>query len=98
MALFFPGHTLCALQSAHRRVRRSHRLASLPATHSEFDPLYDACVHRSCLGSWTRKDAFVEHHNMLVDTLAAGRVSRLVINADGNVSHEVDAWCFRNPR
>lgn len=43
---------------------------------------------------WTRKDAFVDHYNRLVDERAKGRLSRLVIRPDGNVVHEVDDWAW----
>jgi len=60
MALFFPGIP-CALCEAPIEQPKDHiGFATLPATHSEFDELNDACVHRSYLGSWARKEAFVE--------------------------------------
>ncbi|MCY7290118.1 MAG: hypothetical protein LH624_18210 [Cryobacterium sp.] len=47
--------------------------------------------------SWTRQAAFVGHYNRLVDELAKGRLSRLVIKPDGNVVHEVDDWSLGRP-
>ncbi len=92
MALFFPG-TPCALcKSPIEKLESGIGFAALPPTRSEFDDLYDACVHRSCLRSWTRKEAFVDHYNRLVGEWVKGRVSRLVIRPDGNVVHEVDDW------
>ncbi len=66
--------------------------AALPPSLSEFDGLVDACVHRNYLRSWTRKDAFVDHYNRLVDERAKGKLSRLVIRPDGNDVREVDDW------
>ena len=61
---------------------------------SAFDDLLDACVHQLCLAAWERKDAFVSHYNVIVDESAKGKLSRLVITANGDVVHEVDDWGF----
>ena len=90
MALFFPGTPCTLCKSPIEKLESRIGFAALPPTRSEFDDLHDACVHRSCLRCRTRKDAFVDHHNRLVDERAKGRLSRLVIRPDGNVAHEVD--------
>ncbi len=92
MALFCPG-TPCALcEGPIEEPEGEIGFAALTPTLSEFDGLFDACVHRNCLRYWTRKNAFVDHYNRLVDERAKGRLSRLVIRPDGNVVHEVDDW------
>lgn len=95
MALFFPGIP-CALCSCPIDV--PDRWIGFAALHSTppsaFDDLSDACVHRLCLAAWERKGAFVSHYNLIVDKWAKGKLSRLVIRADGDVVHEVDDWGF----
>lgn len=94
MALFWPG-TPCAL--CHAPIEGGAEaigFAALPDVRSEFDHLYDACVHRTCLNSWSRRAAFVEQHNDLIDAHAPGRLSKLALKADGNIKHEVDDWSY----
>lgn len=91
MALFSPA-AICALCDQRiADVKEAIGLAALIPKKSDFAVFYDACVHRTCLGKWDRRDEFIVYYNDLVDG-AHGPLPRLEVSASGGVVYDIDQW------